>query len=32
MRGLIQQIKFVVGKHGLVVESDFYTKLKKLDQ
>ena len=26
-----EQINFVVGNHGSVVESDFYTKLKKLD-
>jgi len=26
-----EQIDFVVGNHGPVVESDFYTKLKKLD-
>jgi len=26
-----EQINFVVGNHGLVVESGFYTKLKKLD-
>jgi len=26
-----EQIKFVVGNRGSVVESDFYTKLKKLD-
>jgi len=26
-----KQINFVVGNYGLVVESDFYTKLKKLD-
>ena len=26
-----EQINFVVGNRGLVVESDFYTKLKKLD-
>jgi len=26
-----EQIKFVVGNHGSVVENDFYTKLKKLD-
>ena len=26
-----KQIKFVVGNRGSVVESDFYTKLKKLD-
>jgi len=26
-----EQINFVVSNHGLVVESDFYTKLKKLD-
>jgi len=26
-----EQINFVVGKRGSVVESDFYTKLKKLD-
>ena len=26
-----QQIKFLVGNRGSVVESDFYTKLKKLD-
>ena len=26
-----EQINFVVGYHGSVVESDFYTKLKKLD-
>jgi len=26
-----EQINFVVGNHGPVVESDFYTKLKKLD-
>ena len=26
-----EQIKFVVGTCGSVVESDFYTKLKKLD-
>ena len=26
-----EQINFVVGNCGLVVESDFYTKLKKLD-
>ena len=26
-----EQINFVVGDHGLVVESSFYTKLKKLD-
>jgi len=26
-----KQINFVVGNCGLVVESDFYTKLKKLD-
>jgi len=27
----IEQINFVVGNRGSVVESDFYTKLKKLD-
>jgi len=27
----IEQINFVVGNHGSVVEIDFYTKLKKLD-
>ena len=26
-----EQINFVVGNRGLVVESDFYTNLKKLD-
>ena len=26
-----EQINFVVGNHGSVVESNFYTKLKKLD-
>jgi len=26
-----EQIKFVVGNRGSVVESDYYTKLKKLD-
>ena len=26
-----EQINMVVGNHGSVVESDFYTKLKKLD-
>jgi len=26
-----EQIKFVVGNRGSVVESDFYTKVKKLD-
>jgi len=26
-----EQINFVVGNRGLVAESDFYTKLKKLD-
>jgi len=26
-----EEIKFVVGNRGLVVESDFYTKLKKLN-
>jgi len=26
-----EQINFVVGNHGSVVESDFYTMLKKLD-
>jgi len=26
-----EQINFVVGNHGSVVDSDFYTKLKKLD-
>jgi len=26
-----EQINFVVGHYGSVVESDFYTKLKKLD-
>ena len=26
-----QQIKFLMGNRGSVVESDFYTKLKKLD-
>ena len=26
-----EQINFVVGKRGSVVESNFYTKLKKLD-
>ena len=26
-----EQINFVVGNHRLVVKSDFYTKLKKLD-
>jgi len=26
-----EQINFVVGNRGLVVESDFYTKFKKLD-
>jgi len=26
-----QQVNFVVGNRGSVVESDFYTKLKKLD-
>ena len=26
-----EQINFVVGNRGLVIESDFYTKLKKLD-
>jgi len=26
-----EQISFAVGNHGSVVESDFYTKLKKLD-
>jgi len=26
-----EQIKFVVGNHGSVVESDLYTKLKKFD-
>ena len=26
-----EQIKFVVGNRASVVESDFYTKLKKLD-
>jgi len=26
-----EQIKFAVDNHGSVVESDFYTKLKKLD-
>ena len=26
-----EQIDFVVGNHGSVVESDFYTKPKKLD-
>ena len=26
-----EQINFVMGKRGSVVESDFYTKLKKLD-
>jgi len=26
-----EQINFVVGNHRSVVESDFYTKLKKLD-
>ena len=26
-----EQINFVVGNRGSVVESDFYTKLKKLD-
>ena len=26
-----EQINFVVGNRGLVVESDFYTKLKRLD-
>ena len=26
-----EQIDFVVGNRGSVVESDFYTKLKKLD-
>jgi len=28
---LFEQINFVVGNRGSVVESDFYTKLKKLD-
>ena len=27
----LEQINFVVGNHRSVVESDFYTKLKKLD-
>jgi len=27
----LEQINFVVGNRGSVVESDFYTKLKKLD-
>ena len=27
----IEQINFVVGNRGSMVESDFYTKLKKLD-
>ena len=27
-----EQIDFVVGNHGSVVESNFYTKLKKLDK
>jgi len=26
-----EQIKFLVGNRGSVVESDFYTKFKKLD-
>jgi len=26
-----EQINFVVGDHGSVIESDLYTKLKKLD-
>ena len=26
-----EQINFVVGNHGSVVENDFHTKLKKLD-
>ena len=29
--GKFEQINFVVGNRGSVVENDFYTKLKKLD-